>query len=204
MKRVFLLSPAQSGGPRALLLLNERASFDLARRLRGPGAPLGEVFSFLSGLYFRGKLSYARRFACPPRGLPGALVITPGFGLRPADETIDLERLRAFGTVPIDSGETRYLEPLVRDALALATAAPRAEVVLLGSVASGKYVEPLAAVFGRRLVFPPSFVGRGDMSRGGLMLRCAEAGMELEYTPVIGAPRHGPRPPRLPPKARPS
>jgi hypothetical protein len=52
-------------------------------------------------------------------------------------------------------------------------------------------------VFGRRLVFPSTFVGRGDMSRGGLLLRHARDGRELEYEPVVGAVRHGKRPPKL-------
>ena len=47
--------------------MSDRATFDLAVRLRGPGgAALGEVFSFMSGLYFRGKLAYARTFPAPP------------------------------------------------------------------------------------------------------------------------------------------
>jgi hypothetical protein len=70
--------------------------------------------------------------------------------------------------------------------------------VLLGSIASDKYVDLLLEVFGERLLFPAEFVGRGDMSRGGLMLRCATAGVEMSYLPVAGAKRHGPRPPRLP------
>jgi hypothetical protein len=74
--------------------------------------------------------------------------------------------------------------------------------VLLGSIASGKYVEVLLPIFGERLLFPPAFVGRGDMSRGGLMLRCAASGDELEYTPVAGAVRQGSRPPKLDPATR--
>jgi hypothetical protein len=73
------------------------------------------------------------------------------------------------------------------------------QVVLLGSIASGKYVELLQPIFGDNLVFPPAFVGRGDMSRGGLMLRCAADGIELEYAPITGAVRHGKRPPKLAP-----
>ena len=73
------------------------------------------------------------------------------------------------------------------------------EVVLLGSIASGKYVDLLMPIFGERLVFPPHFVGRGDMSRGGLMLRCVDAGLELDYVPLAGAVRHGQRPPKLAP-----
>ena len=64
ISRVFLLSPARSDGRRAKMLLNPRAEFSLAVRLREPdGAEIGEVFSFLSKLYFRGKLTYAREFA---------------------------------------------------------------------------------------------------------------------------------------------
>ncbi len=72
-------------------------------------------------------------------------------------------------------------------------------MVLLGSVASGKYVDLLADVLGERLRFPAEFVGRGDMSRGGLLLRCVAAESELQYVPVAGTPRHGPRPGRLVP-----
>jgi hypothetical protein len=204
MTRIYLLSPAQTNGPRAQMLHNPRAELDLARRLREPpGAPLGEVFSFLSSLYFRGKLTYALRFATPVEARPGVFVITPGFGLCPPEERIDLERLRAFASVPIESTEPRYLQPLRRDAEALAARVPSpAEVVLLGSVASAKYVDPLSAVFGERLLFPSDFVGRGDMSRGGLLLRAADAGTELACVPVQSAVRRGPRPPRLSPRKR--
>ena len=186
------------------MVLSERASFDLAQRLRvGAGAPLGEVFSFLSGLYFRGKLTYARAFADPADGRAGVFVITPTDGLRPADEPVDLARLRRFATVDIAGDDPRYREPLDRDARRLARRlGPGGEVVLLGSIATGKYVEPLLAVLGERLRFPADFVGRGDMSRGGLLLRCARAGTELTYVGVRDAVRRGPRPPRLPPPAR--
>jgi hypothetical protein len=162
------------------------------------GAPLGEVFQFTSGLYFRGKVAYAGEFARPPSGVPGALVITSGGGLLPPEARVTAEDLRAFAGVPIDPRDARYRLPLERDALALSAAAPGAEVVLLGSIASGKYVDVLLAVLGDRLLFPEAFVGRGDMSRGGLMLRCARAGEELAYVPVATAVRHGPTPPRLP------
>jgi hypothetical protein len=203
---IFLLSPASLGGERAAMLLREGASFPLALALRSPrGAPLGEVFTFLSSLYFRGKATYARAFARPPRGAPGALVITSGAGLVALDTSVDAARLRALAAIPIDAREPRYLEPLLRAALDVdRRCGPRVRVVLLGSVATGKYVEPLQAVFGERLLFPPSFVGRGDMSRGGLLLRSAADGTELAYAPVMGAVRHGVRPPRLPPRRKPS
>jgi hypothetical protein len=186
------------------LVLSPRAAFPLARALRSPaGAPLGEVFSFASGLYFRGKLAYAEEFARPPPALPGAFVIVPGAGLLPPAVAVRDRDIRAFARVPVDAHDARFRAPLERDARLLAgRVGARAEVVLLGSIASDKYVAPLLAVFAERLLFPASFVGRGDMSRGGLMLRAARAGVELEYAPVASAVRHGPRPPRLPPLPR--
>ena len=199
---VFLLSPASTSGKRAGLLLRDGASFPLAQQLRSSaGAALGDVFSFCSSLYFRGKLTYARAFGRPPAGLCGAFVITPGEGLRDAAEPITLARLQRYDEVRIKANEQRYLAPLVRDATALhRLAGPECRVVLLGSIASSRYVEPLVEIFGERLLFPPAFVGRGDMSRGGLLLRCADAGEELDYQPVAGAQRHGPRPAKLPPR----
>jgi hypothetical protein len=202
--RIFLLSPAYCGGERARLFLNPRAGFELARKVQSPeGAPIGDVFSFLSGLYFRGKLAYAREFESPPPGVPGSLVITPNEGLRSPDEPLTVSRLKRFARGDIDEKKRSYRQPLLRDARLIAEAAGEGcDVVLLGSVASGKYVDVLMKVLGERLLFPISFVGRGDMSRGGLMLRCARSGVELDYVPVSGAVRHGPRPEKLPPLPR--
>lgn len=201
--RVFLLSPASSGGARMALVLSPRARFPLAVAVQGDGAPLGEVFRFASGLYFRGKLAYALAFGRPPDGAApasAALVIAPGAGLLPADTVVRARDLRAFADVDVHESQPRFREPLLRDARRVAERiGPAGEVVLLGSVATAKYVEPLVSVLGRRLLFPPAFVGRGDMSRGGLLLRCASAGTELHYAPVDGAVVHGPRPARLPP-----
>jgi len=198
--RIFLLSPASCSGERARLLLREAARFDLALRLReGAGAPLGDVFAFLSGLYFRGKLAYARRFAPQPSDPPGTFVITSRDGLVPPESVVRVADLRRFARVQIDGANPRFRRPFLRDAQDLAErAGPETEVVLLGSIATGKYVDVLLRVFGRRLLFPPEFVGRGDMSRGGLLLRSARAGRELVYASVEGAVRHGPRPPKLP------
>lgn len=199
--RIFLLSPAFCGGKRAQMVMRDAASFPLAERLRRDGAPLGEVFAFLSGLYFRGKLAYAGAFAAPPEDAPGALVITPSRGLVDPAARITVGDLREFAAGAISLDDPRYREPLERDARALATSGGAAfDVVLLGSVASGKYVEVLVDVLGERLLFPVDFVGRGDMSRGGLMLRAAAAGAELPYVPVLGAVRRGPRPPKLAPR----
>jgi len=197
--RVFLLSPARAGGERMGLLLNPRAGFALAWEFQQKGAALGEVFQFASGLYFRGKLAYARAFARPPRGAAGALAIVPGRGLMDVEERITADELRAIAEVPVDLRDARYREALVRDALALSRRlGKRGEAVLLGSIATGKYADVLVDIFGDRLLFPPSFVGRGDMSRGGLLLRCVRARVELPYSPLRGAIRHGPRPPKLP------
>lgn len=198
MPKIFLLSPAHSGGKRAQLILNPRAGFPLARRLhQAHPIPLGEIFTFLSGLYFRGKLAYADKFASPPQGLAGAYVITSNRGLLRADSPITLKELKMFSRVDIDPDDARYRRPLIASARAIARDYPRCRVVLLGSISTGKYVDVLLSVFGERLHFPTEFVGRGDMSRGGLMLRCVRAMQELDYTPIAGAVRRGKRPPRL-------
>ena len=195
-RRIFLLSPASCGGKRAALLFNDRAEFDIARRVRNEdGAPLGDVFSFLSGLYFRGKLTYARVFQNPPpRRASGIYIITATDGLSSPDLHINLRDLERFATVPIDADESRYRMPMERDATRLAEKiGPRCEVVLLGSVATGKYVDVLEPIFGERLLFPREFVGHGDMARGGMLLQRATSGVELSYIPVSNPSRLGSR-----------
>ena len=202
-QRIFLLSPAYAGGERARMILREQAQFELARRLRASsgGVSIAEVFTFLSGLYFRGKIAYANAFARPPRGTPGVVVITPTRGLIDARTRIRLDDLREFAAVDIHESDPRYRLPIERDARRLATKLPaQSEIILLGSIATGKYVDVLLASFGDRLRFPAEFVGRGDMSRGGLMLRCAADGQELSYIPVAGAIVNGKRPPKLVPR----
>jgi hypothetical protein len=203
--RIFLLSPAWAGGRRAQMILSERAQFDLARRLRTkPGATIAEVFTFLSGLYFRGKIAYANTFARPAKGICGVLVITPTRGLLDAETRINLKDLREFAAVDIDENDPRYREPIERHARRLARKlSPQSDVVLLGSIATGKYVDILLKNFRDRLRFPVEFVGRGDMSRGGLMLRCAADRHELQYVSVAGAVLNGKRPPKLAPRRYP-
>lgn len=200
--RIFLLSPAYAGGERARMILRDQAQFPLARKLRAKsGAPIADVFTFLSGLYFRGKIVYANTFAHSARGMPGVLVITPTRGLIDARTRICLDDLREFAEVDIHEQDPRYRMPIERDARLLATKlSAHSEVVLLGSIATGKYVDVLLANFGERLRFPADFVGRGDMSRGGLMLRCAADRRELTYIPVAGAVVNGKRPPKLTPR----
>lgn len=198
-KRVFLLSPANASGKRAQLLLREAATLELAERLRNGALALGEAFSFISGLYFRGKLAYASAFAAPPHRAPGVLVITACGGLMSPAAIVSRSELCDISAAPVEASEPRYRVPLERDARRLyEQISEDCEVVLLGSVATPKYVEPLLAIFGERLVFPAEFAGRGDMSRGGLMLRCVRQGVELNYVPIITAERHGRRPAKLP------
>jgi hypothetical protein len=199
MTRTFLLSPAYAGGRRAQMLLSERAQFTLARRLRtGDAVSLGEVFTFLSGLYFRGKLAYANTFATD---FERVLVITPTRGLVPAVTAVTLADLREFAEVDIAEEDPRYRKPLERDLRRLVRQlSPTCDVVLLGSIATGKYVGVMLEILQERLRFPSDFVGRGDMSRGGLLLRCAVDRTELGYIPVAGATRKGKRPPKLEPR----
>jgi hypothetical protein len=198
--RVFLLSPARIGGPRSHTLLRQEADFDLAVRLRDGQATIGEAYSFISGLYFRGKMAYVDAFAAPPMGAPPALVIVPGLGLLPPHEIFDVERLRGTGGVPVEKSNPAFTVPLLRDATILdRQGGPDCQYLLLGSIATAKYTDPLLQVFGERLLFPSEFVGRGDMSRGGLMLRCAQSGEELSYVCVRGATVQGRRPEKLAP-----
>jgi len=204
--RIFLLSPANCNGTRARQVLSPNAQFATAVALRSRrGAMLGEVFGFVSGLYFRGKLTYALRFAAPPdRDNPivgcGVHVITPNAGLRSPETYVTQRAVRAFADGEIDPANASYRRPLEKSARALAREiGAECDVVLLGSVASPKYVSVLLDIFGGRLRFPVDFVGRGDMSRGGLLLRKAREGVELDYAPLAGAVLHGVRPPKLPP-----
>jgi hypothetical protein len=198
VNRIFLLSPANASGIRAKMLMNPAATFELAVRFREEGASIDEVFAFMSGLYFRGKSAYAKAFAAPPAAFPGSFVITAGRGLVPLGTPIMLDDLRAIAEIPIDLADARYRKPLEQDAVRLhSTLGPECEIVLLGSIATAKYLEPLLEIFGSRLLYPSDFVGRGDMSRGGLMLRCILDQTELQYVSASSPVRRGKRPPKL-------
>jgi hypothetical protein len=183
---VFLLSPANLGGQRASMVFNPAATFAVARELHSrEGATIRDVFSFVSGLYFRGKATYAQAFERRPAEDLGTLVICPGEGLRPLDERVNVQRLRRWAEVAVDEDNRDFTAPLIEQASALERAyGATTRFVLLGSVATDKYVRPLTHVFGDHLWFPAAFVGRGDMSRGALMLKAARAADELAYVPV--------------------
>ena len=193
IKRYFLLSPAYLGGRRGQWLRNPDAAHPLARAVATTGAPIAEVYAFISALYFRGKITYARRFSSVPAAIR---VITPTRGLVDQDYLLGRAELEEFAAVDIQTRPEAYLRELRKTLEPLATS--HADFVLLGSVATGKYGDVLTGILGERLLFPGEFVGRGDMSRGGLLLRAAASGTELEYTPFNQTVRRGPRPPRLP------
>jgi hypothetical protein len=179
---IFLLSPANLAGVRGKRLLQGSSRFELSLRLQSSQATLGEIFSFVSGLYFRGKLAYASQFARPPVGISGVRIITSSSGLLPPEYLATLDWLRATTESSIDPENPQYRDPLIRDAQLICGALPQAaRVVLLGSIATPKYVAPLLEVLGHRLYYPLDFAGRGDMSRGSLLLRCTRENRELSY-----------------------
>jgi hypothetical protein len=186
------------------MLLRDGSSMAMALSLAEGTLPLGEAFSFMSGLYFRGKVAYAKAFGRRVDPGPSAFIITSTRGLQPPDVLVDRNVIEEFAALDVAHDEPRYRDPLVADARALAAAlAGDARVVLLGSVATAKYLDVLASTFQSRLYFPSAFIGRGDMSRGGLMLRSASSGEELEYVALSAATtRRGPRPPKLSPLPR--
>ena len=182
--RIFLLSPANASGVNGQRLLSLTSESALAIRLRHSGAPLGEVYRFISGLYFRGKLDYAQRFQNPPPGVAGVQIIT-GAGLMLPETVVTLSDLRRISATSIDAKNSHYRLPLDSDLLRLREVVSyETDIILLGSVATSKYITPIWEVFGERLLFPRDFLGRGDMSRGSMLLRCCAQGSELAYLPV--------------------
>jgi hypothetical protein len=182
--RIFLLSPANASGIKGQRLLGSASNCELAVRLRDGGVALGEVYRFISSLYFRGKLEYAQRFQNPPQGVGGVQVIT-GSGLMLPETVITLKQLQEISAIPIDAKNSDYRLLLGRDLIHLREiVGGGVDVILLGSVATDKYIAPLQAVFGERLLFPREFLGLGDMSRGSILLRSCTQGLELEYVAV--------------------
>lgn len=194
--RVFLLSPANMAGVRAKMLLNAKAPFPRAQEFHDKGLPLADVFTFTSGLYFRGKIAYARHFASANRR-DIVRIITSNAGLVDPATVVGPREITAYGETEIDPKDPKYHEPLRRDAQRLAQRTGSGPVILLGSIATPKYRHVLLDVFGERLFFPIDFVGRGDMSRGALLLRAVEADKELAYASVHDAVFTGKRAARV-------
>jgi hypothetical protein len=151
------------------------------RLARGESVSIGEVYASISSLYFRGKLAYARRYARAPHSV-GVRVITSDRGLYAADDPVHLDDLRRMACAAIDEREPAYRSRLIESARELvAGLTDDCIVVLLGSLATRKYLDPLGEALGDRLRVPRELIGLGDMSRGGLLLRAASEGRELDY-----------------------
>ncbi len=151
----------------------------------------------MSSLYFRGKARYAGAFGRAASGVKTAYVMTAGGGLLPLEERVTLSRLRGWASIAVHEDNPHFAAPLVRSAAILRHAHDaHTRFVLLGSVASQKYTSPLLEVFGAGLLYPTDFEGRGDMSRGALLLAAVRQARELEYTPVSGRAERSVTPPR--------
>ncbi len=192
--QLFLLSPAYCGGRRAGYLLREGSTLPLAMRLAAGTLTLGEAFSFMSGLYFRGKLGYAQAFG---RHETPALVITPTRGLLPPETLVTPASAARVRDVDVDADD----RPLSRGRSIAACGRsrdrcrPRRASSCWAALRPASTLTCSTRTFGERLHFPSDFVGRGDMSRGGLMLRCVAPGPSSTYTVVSSrgaAPRHAP------------
>jgi hypothetical protein len=102
--KIFLLSPANMGGVRAQQLTSSQSRFELARSFRSvEGVTIEEAFCFMSSLYFRGKLIYARQFVATPDASPNSriLIIAPGFGLVSPDWRLTTQRTHVNVLSPI-------------------------------------------------------------------------------------------------------
>jgi hypothetical protein len=191
--KVFVISPATAHGPRALSLRRPDSHSTLARQLKEEGVPLGDVFTFLSGLYFRGKLEYARAFAHPPGDEGGGVyIITMTDGLVSPDARISVQDLERYALCP--EGTAAAMSTLEATARAvLKHIGSEGDVILLGSVGTGKYTNLLAPIFGERLLFPRDVLHIGQLARGALFLNRARERRELEYIPVAEIIRAGRR-----------
>ena len=198
VNRVFLLSPANCGGARAKQVLSPDAHFALAEELRSPcGAMLGDVFTFVSGLYFRGKLTYALHFAAPPSPRIRSSAAASSSSRRarvfaaPTRWSLMRRCRRLPGATCTPTMPATVGRSSAAPACSSARSGPAARSCSLAASRRRKYVDVLLEIFGDRLRFPVEFVGRGDMSRGGLLLRKVREGTELEYVPVAGAVLRG-------------
>ena len=127
------------------MLLNPGANFELAAKLRAGAATLGEVYSFISGLYFRGKVAYSDAFGSAPQDLPPAVVIVQGLGLLPLQTLMTAEKLTAAGAVSIERDHIAYRTALLRDAKAVKSASGAScQFVLLGMTAQYDLISALS------------------------------------------------------------
>ncbi|MEP6692288.1 MAG: hypothetical protein ABJD07_14095 [Gemmatimonadaceae bacterium] len=183
--RIFILSPATAHGKKGRVLLEHPPRTPVAKELREHGMPIGSVFRYLSGLYFNGKLAYARAFAQPPASMrEGVYILTTTDGLVPAETRISTADLERFAGAELGNPAGRAA--LDASARELARAMGNAcDIVFLGSVAGDKYTGLLEPVFRDRLIFPRELLNRGQLARGALLLTCVIEERELDYAPVL-------------------
>jgi hypothetical protein len=195
---IFLLSPADASGRRGQMLLNPKSQFELAQRLRTSGITLGEAYSFMSSLYFRGKLSYAATFANQTHDQPSIQIITPTRGLLSPHTTLNLSDLSDLGLERILEKNPRYRDPLERDLRKLSESlGTEGKVIFLGSLGTKRYIPLLKEILGNRILVPRDFLGMGNMKRGAVLLRCVREHRQLSYvtladTEVTRKPKLGP------------
>jgi hypothetical protein len=189
---VFLISPANMSGIRGTRLLDEAGKTDVHARLKGEGVELGKLFTFVSSLYFRGKLAYGNAFGKTSSGRPGVYIITPGAGLISPETRVTQQELRAICRTEIDPNNELFCRPL--DIRRLRETCKGSRFVLLGSIATPKYIEPLMRALDGDLFYPSAFLGRGDMSRGSLLLNCVRTQVELDYVRPEPPATHSKRP----------
>jgi hypothetical protein len=190
---IFLISPANMSGLRGTRLLRETGEGDVHTRLKGEGVELGEVFAYVSSLYFRGKLAYGDAFGNAPSGSSGAYIITPSAGLMFPKTKVRLEELRAICSTEVNANNEQFCRPLENDIRRLREKCNGSRFVLLGSIATPKYVEPLMRVLEGDLFYPSAFVGLGNMSRGALLLQCVRTQVELDYVRPESTAKHSKR-----------
>ncbi len=152
--RIFLLSPANARESEGQRLLHSTAPSELAVRLRQSGVRLGDVYQHISSLYFRGKLSTHQVSAIPLSRLRACRYIT-GTGLMLPETLIRFDEFRQLSAISIDASNERYRQSLIADLMRLREmAGVHVDIILLGSIATSKYVDPIANVFGERVLVP--------------------------------------------------
>jgi hypothetical protein len=185
---IFLLSPADASGRRGQMLLSQKSQFELAHRLRTKGITLGEAYSFMSSLYFRGKLAYATAFASQIHNLLSIQIITPSRGLLPPRTTLSLADFLDLGVERILEKNPRYRDPLERDLRKLSESLGEdGKVIFLGSLGTKRYIPLLKEILGHRILVPRDFLGMGNMRRGAVLLRCVREHCQLTYVTLASA-----------------
>ena len=148
--------------------------------------------------------TYASRFGRPPPSLPPALVITPTRGLQSPSLPISRSLIEEFASLDWHRPTRAFWIRSSRVRVSFVhRSSQRCAWSCSGASRRAGTSSRWRASSRAGCNYPAEFVGRGDMSRGGLLLRHAEEGRELDYVPLAaGLTRHGAKPPKLPPLPR--